>query len=217
MPRTAEDGFSRGGRLVWRTVPPLARLLFGVAFDFRREGHERIPPGPVVFAANHFSHLDPVILGATVDRPVRYLAVDELYGKTAFFDRLTVWLGAIPMSRTRAPLGALRVALDELASGGSVGLFPEGVRVWTWGEVGPKRGAAWLARRSGTPLVPVAIFGTDDAMGRGQFRIDRRPLSSFVCEPIHPADHEDAEDPLASMVATWEERIDAGLARLRSR
>jgi 1-acyl-sn-glycerol-3-phosphate acyltransferase len=178
-------------------------------------GQERIPEGPVVFAANHFSHLDPVLVGATVGRPVRYLAVDELYGSSAFFDRLTTWLGAIPMSRTRAPLGALRTALQELRDGGSVGLFPEGVRVWTWGEMDPKRGAAWLASRVGVPLVPVAIAGSDDAMGRGQMRIERRPIATMVCDPILPGDFADHDDPLGAMAAAWRDRIDAALEELR--
>ena len=217
MPLRAEDGFPAGGQRFWRVTRPAALALFRVWFSFSHEGAERIPDGPVVFAANHFSHLDPVMVGATVNRPVRYLAVDELYGNAPFFDWFTVWLGAIPMSRTRAPLGALRIALDELASGGSVGLFPEGVRVWTWKEVGPKRGAAWLARRAGVPLVPVAIFGSDDAMGRGQLKIERRPIRTMVCEPIEPADYEAEPDPLGAMVLVWDQRIDEALRELRSR
>ncbi|HSG79301.1 MAG TPA: lysophospholipid acyltransferase family protein [Acidimicrobiia bacterium] len=184
-------------------------------FPLRIHGRERIPDGPVVFAANHFSHLDPVLVGATVGRPVRYLAVDELYGSSAFFDWLTTWLGAIPMSRTRAPLGALRTALEELRDGGSVGLFPEGVRVWTWGEMAPKRGAAWLARKAGVPLVPVAVSGSDDAMGRGQMRIERRPMATMVCEPIFPGDFTGHEDPLGAMADAWRVRIEAALDELR--
>jgi 1-acyl-sn-glycerol-3-phosphate acyltransferase len=188
--------------------------MMRVWFPLRTQGRDRIPDGPVVFAANHFSHLDPVLVGATVGRPVRFLAVDELFGASAFFDWLTTWLGAIPMSRTRAPLGALRTALEVLADGGSVGLFPEGIRVWTWGETDSKRGAAWLARRAGVPLVPVAIAGSDDAMGRGQMRIDRRRMATRVCEPILPADFAHHDDPLAAMAEEWERRIGAAIAEI---
>jgi 1-acyl-sn-glycerol-3-phosphate acyltransferase len=174
-------------------------------------GEDLVPDGPIVVAANHFSHLDPVVVGLSVGRPVRYLAVDELYGNSRFFDGLTFWLGAIPMPRTRAPLGALRLALAELAAGGTVGLYPEGVRVWRWGERRPKRGAAWLARRADVPLVPVAICGTDEAMGRGTGRIGRNPIHVEMCRPILPSDFAGDPDPLGAMTELWRTRVDAVL------
>jgi 1-acyl-sn-glycerol-3-phosphate acyltransferase len=185
--------------------------LFRAYFPFTYSGEERVPAGPLVVAANHFSHLDPVIVGLAVGRPIRYLAVDELYGNSWFFDGLTFWLGAIPMSRTRAPLGALRLAIAELEAGGTVGLYPEGVRVWRWGERTPKPGAAWLARWVGVPLLPVAVAGSEEAMGRGSGgRISRRPMHVAVCEPIFPWDYEDARpDPVTAMIREWHRRVDA--------
>jgi 1-acyl-sn-glycerol-3-phosphate acyltransferase len=187
---------------------PTARWLTRFYFPTEVVHRAAIPSGPLVVAANHFSHLDPVLMGGVVIRPTRYLAVDELFGNSRFFDGLTLWLGAIPMSRTRLPLSSLRLALAELAEGGAVGLYPEGVRVWRWGEEPPKRGAAWLARRAGAPLLPVAIAGSDEAMGRATRRISRRPLRVTVCEPIWPIDHADADDPVGSMTEEWRRRID---------
>lgn len=172
-----------------------------------------VPDGPVVFAANHFSHLDPVIVGLAAERPVRFLAVDELFGRSRLFDSVTLSLGAIPMTRTRIPFGPLKLALAELASGQSIGVFPEGIRVWAWGERRPKRGAAWLARRADVPLVPVAILGTDLAMGREARGISRAPVVVTVCDPIDPGDHLDADDPVGSMSAEWASRIDQALVR----
>lgn len=181
-------------------------------------GYERrgvaVPDGPVVVAANHYAHVDPVVVSMTVGRPVRYLAVDELFGASRFFDGLTHWLGAIPVSRTRAPLGALRSALAELDAGGTVGLFPEGVRVWVWGETPSRRGAAWLARRAGVPLVPVAVAGTDQVMGRGGHGISRAKVAAVVCAPILPGDHRDDADPLTAMTREWERRVGGALAEV---
>lgn len=188
----------------------MAGLLGRWWIDWERSG-PRPPEGPIVVAANHFSNIDPVVVSMAAGRPIRYLAVDELYGNSAFFDRLTLWLGAIPMSRTRAPLGALRTALAELAAGGTIGVFPEGVRVWNWGEASPKRGAAWLARRAGVPLVPVAVWGTDQVMGRGGTRIERASASGITCEPIIPGDFASAEDPLGAMTAEWQRRVGEAL------
>jgi 1-acyl-sn-glycerol-3-phosphate acyltransferase len=194
--------------MVWRTAPPLVRLLGRLLFSIRVE-RAAVPDGPVVFAVNHFSHLDPVVAGLAAERPVRFLAVDELFGRSKLFDRLTLWLGAIPMTRTRIPFGPLKLALAELAAGTSIGVFPEGVRVWAWGERAPKRGAAWLAHRAGVPLVPIAIEGTDNAMGRGSRWISRAPVTVTVCDAIHPADHADADDPVGSMSEEWSLRVGA--------
>ncbi len=115
------------------------------------------------------------------------------------------------MTRTRIPLGPLRLALAELAAGGTVGLFPEGVRVWAWGEQPPKRGAAWLALRAGVPLVPVAVSGSDLAMGRGAKRISRIPIHVEICEPIRPEAFDREPDPVGAMTGEWVARIDAAL------
>jgi len=161
----------------------------------------------VVVAANHFSHLDPVMVGYSVKRPMRYLAVDELYGNSRIFDRFTTWAGAIPMTRTRVPFGPLKLALSELAAGGTIGLFPEGVRVWAWGEQSPKRGAAWLAHRAGVPLVPIAVSGSDLAMGRGARGISRAAMHVEICEPILPDVFEGDSDPVGAMTDEWAVRI----------
>ena len=185
----------------------MGRLWFPLTFS-----GPRLPPGPAVIAANHFSHLDPVVVSAAVRRSVRYLAVDELYGNSRLFDRLTTWLGAIPMTRTGIPLGPLKLALAELAAGGSVGLFPEGVRVWAWGEREAKRGAAWLARRAGVPLFPVAVSGSDLAMGRGAGRVSRAAIHVEICDPILPALFGSGSDPIGEMTAEWRTRIGSALA-----
>lgn len=206
-----EPGFPAGAFTAWRRSIPAARVLLGRYFPFTCDGSELVPEGPVVVAANHFSHLDPVVVSLAVDRPVRYLAVDELYGNSRFFDGLTFWLGAIPMSRTGIPLRALRLSLAELAAGGTVGLFPEGVRVWRWGEIVPKRGAAWLAARAGVPLVPVAIDGSDEAMGRATGRIERRPIHVSVLDPILPEAFGPGRGRPAAMTDEWVRRVDGAL------
>ena len=215
----AGAGFPPTGELGWQTGRHLATAAFRWFFPATASGSHHVPPeGPLVVAANHYSHLDPVMVGIGVRRSTRFLAVDELFGRSAFFDNLTLWLGSIPLTRTRVPLGALRTSLAHLEAGGSVAVFPEGVRVWTWGEIDPpKRGAAWLARRVGAPLLPVAVAGSDQALGRGTTRVARRPMHVAVCEPILPGDFDQSPDPLGEMMAAWRQRVDAGLRSVYER
>lgn len=195
-----------------RFLLPVARGAGRVLFDLELSGAEHVPAeGAVLFAANHFSHLDPVLVSTFTGRAVRYLAVDELFGRHPGFDRLTLFFGAIPMSRVRAPLGALRTALDELASGGAVGLYPEGRRVESWGAEPPRRGAAWLAFASGAPLIPIAIQGSHRTLSINEPRFRRVPIRVSAGPPLRWEDHVDAIDPLGSMMAGWVDSLQGRL------
>lgn len=207
----SDTGFGPGAAPFWRFCNRHLHSLFAAAFRLDVQGSA--PPGPCIIAANHFSHLDPVIVGQVMG-PIRYLAVDELYGMSPFFDRFTLWCGAIPMSRVRAPLGALKEALRALARGTKVGLFPEGRRVWTWGEVAePKRGAAWLAVRAGVPLVPVALWGTQYSMGRSTTFIKPAPVAIHIGPPLDAAAFDDA----AAATEAWRSWMATAVPELRRR
>ena len=83
--------------------------------------------------------------------------------------------------------------------------------MWAWGERPPKRGAAWLALRAGVPLVPIAVAGSDLAMGRGARRISRAAIHVEICEPLHPDAFDGEPDPVGAMTGEWTARIDAAL------
>ena len=192
-----------------RPVHALARL----AFDIEITGREHVPSsGPVVFAANHLSHIDPPLVSLAAGRNVRYLALDELFGRFKPFDALTLYFGAIPMSRVRPPLGAMKTALAHLGDGGWVGVFPEGRRVGWWGESGPKRGAAWLARRTGAPVIPVAIAGTEGTLSLVEPRVRRTAVRIWIEAPLDPADYQALDRPDEALMADWWKAVDRRLA-----
>jgi 1-acyl-sn-glycerol-3-phosphate acyltransferase len=187
--------------------------LVGRWYDLDVSGGDHIPRrGPVVLAINHFSHLDVIISTYLAGRNVRYLAVDELFGESRVFDGLVGYFGAIPMSRERPPLGALRAALEILDGGGAVGLFPEGRRVAHWGESEFKEGAAWLALRAGVPLVPVSIIGTDETLSVKVRAMRRASIRVVADPPLHPADFADEPIPRRAMTAAWRAAVDARVA-----
>ncbi len=142
---------------IWQPVWLLARLLY------RIEVVGRIPPGACVVAANHESVLDPPLLALASERPLRFLAKEELWRY-----RPGAWvmeaLGAVPVARGREGHLAIDRAEELIRDGQLVAIFPQGtVAGGTW-----TRGAARLALATGAPLVPVRIVGTARALSRGR-------------------------------------------------
>ena len=205
-----KPGFSFSAFTTWRAVDASFNALAPRIWDFRIVGNNPIPTGPLVVAANHFSFLDPVAASLAIKRPVRFLSVKELFGRSQFFDGLLFYLGVIPVSRDHPAPEALGVALAHLATGGAVGVFPEGRRVSEWGETPPKEGAAWLSFRTGAPLVPVALHGTDEVWGVEHSRVRRHPIVVEVGKPMLPSDYPDR----AAMTAAWWTWMEQTLARL---
>jgi 1-acyl-sn-glycerol-3-phosphate acyltransferase len=156
-------------------VSPLVRALYRLEV----RGLEHLPAtGPVVVAANHCSVLDPFVLGTALPRPLRFLAKEELW-RYPLAGRVLADLGGIPVARGRGDLPAMRLAERALAAGEVVALFPEG----TVRRTGPwLRGAARLALGTGSPLLPVRLLGTGDALARG--RVAFPPLAVLVGAPI---------------------------------
>lgn len=149
----------------------LARLLY------RIEIVGRIPPGASVVVANHESLLDPPLLALASERPLRFLAKEELWRH-----RPIAWLldalGGVPVARGREGYVAIDRAEALIRAGEAVAIFPQGtVKGGAW-----TRGAARLALTTGVPLVPVRIVGTARALSRGRIGLPR--IRIVVGEPI---------------------------------
>lgn len=124
-------------------------------------GRENVPrQGPLIVVANHLSAVDPELLAAFFPRPVHWMAKQEIFDHplTGPIARL---YGAFPVRRFEADLAALRKAMQILTQGQVIGIFPEGHRSAS-GRLQPLQpGAALIALRSGAPIVPVGIVGTE--------------------------------------------------------
>lgn len=202
------------GQVLPRTLERLLRLpnrvLSRAFFDLDVEGAGNLPrEGGVVIAANHFSHLDPPLLAVNLDRYIRFLAVDELFGDSRAFALLLDFFGTIPLDREGYPISAMREAISCLEGGDAVGVFPEGRRVERWGEDAPKRGAAWLAWMTGTPLLPVAIVGTEHSLAPGERAFRRTAVKIWIEEPIVWEAYKRDPDPTNAMMRDWYTAVDA--------
>jgi 1-acyl-sn-glycerol-3-phosphate acyltransferase len=162
--------------------------------------------GPVVFVANHNSHMDtPVILRALPGRWRRSTAVvaaaDYFYANRRNAVSASLVFGTVPLDRdSGAGVGPGQTGhLDRLIdAGGSLLFFPEGTRSQD-GRVGRLRaGAALLAAEHGLPIVPIYLSGTREAMPRGHHWMvfkagrpgPRHQLEIHFGEPIVPASGE---------------------------
>lgn len=143
----------------------LGRRVAGMLFRLEITGGENVPrTGPVLLAGNHTGFVDGPLVFLVAPRPTALLAKSEIFvrgGQRAFG-----WLGLIPVHRGSADRDALRAGLAVLAGGGALAVFPEGTR--GSGQLDKVNdGLAYLALRSGAPVVPIAVDGTKDAWPRG--------------------------------------------------
>jgi 1-acyl-sn-glycerol-3-phosphate acyltransferase len=149
--------------LYWSMKAVLTPLL-RVAYRVRVEGREHVPTrGPVILAANHRSFLDSIFIPLVIGRRVTFVAKAEYFDdpKTAWFFRA---VGQIPIRREggSASEGALEAATEVLGGGGVFGIYPEGTRTRDGYTHRGHTGVARLALRTGAPIVPVGLVGTDE-------------------------------------------------------
>lgn len=148
--------------LVYRPVIRTALAVFG-ALDlrFNLEGIEHIPAdGAAVLAANHVSYLDFTFVGFAAHRRgrlVRFLAKKSVFD-SRISGPLMRGMHHIPVDRS-AGVAAYRLAVEALGAGELVGIFPEATISRSFVPREFRRGAARLAIESGTPLLPVVIWG----------------------------------------------------------
>lgn len=187
----AEPG--RGAIVMYAVARALLVGFCRVWFRMRVEGAERVPAsGGFILAPVHRSNLDTPIVAGVTRRQLRFMGKDSLWKVTGAFSWLISSLGAFPVSRESADREALRRCQSVLESGQPLVLYPEGTR-----KFGPiveeiKDGPAFLASRTGLPIVPVGIGGSQRAQEKGKKFIRPVKVVVLVGEPIWPATGEGA-------------------------
>ncbi len=172
---------------------------------------ERMPSqGPVIIASNHNNFFDPAFLVSAIPRYIYFMAKEELFGiiGVGAFLRCS---GVIPIKRHSADRAALRRAETALNSGGAICMFPEGTRSKDGGLIPGQPGATFLAMRSGVPIVPVGIAGTQNI--RSPFDLLKRP--KIVVNIGKPFSFEkDSGAPISHGLQSNTERIMVAIAQL---
>jgi 1-acyl-sn-glycerol-3-phosphate acyltransferase len=155
--------------------------------------------GPVIFAANHASHVDTPLLLTTLPDRFRHRTVVGA-GADYFFDKRWkgyLWafaINAIPIERTRVSPRSTRLAQQMLDEGWSLLIFPEGGRS-PHGWAQPHRaGAAYLAIRAKVPVVPIHLEGTRRILRKGTGRITPSTTTVTFGKPLTASEGEDPRD-----------------------
>jgi 1-acyl-sn-glycerol-3-phosphate acyltransferase len=159
------------GILKTTVLGPALRVMFRPSDD----GVENFPDqGPVLLVANHQSFSDSIFMPLMTPRPVKFLAKAEYFDQPGFKGRLSAGffrgVGSIPIDRSgaKAAEAALNTALRLLGEGEVVGMYPEGTRSPDGRVYKGRTGVARIALAARCPVVPCAIFGTDQVQPTGK-------------------------------------------------
>lgn len=174
-------------RLFRRFLRGLTKFLTAVLLRAKVSGLENFPPyGPSIIVFNHLGDADAVLMMATLP----FKSPAEGMGKIELNDH---WLvgpvfrayGIIWVHRGQPDRKAIRAALDGLAEGRMVSLAPEGRQSVIGGLEEGNAGAAFLALKSGAPIVPVAMTGTENSNVYNHLKQWRRaPVTLVVGKPF---------------------------------
>lgn len=159
-------------------------IFFRVYMGFKVTGRNNVPKkGAFIFASNHSSYLDPIILGTSICRRLNYMARSEL-----FEERFLGWalprINTFPVSRGKGDLAAIRQALGILDRGLPLVMFPEGTRSEDNMLKKAKPGVGFIAAKSRVPVVPAYIEGSFEALPSTADKIRRYPIRVRIGKPI---------------------------------
>lgn len=173
-------------RAGYDAIRVIARTFAVWVYGLRVVGRENWPAdGGGLICANHQSMFDPPLVGLTCERRMNYLARDTLF-RVPILAPLIRFLDAIPIDREGLGLSGIKETLRRLKAGELVLIFPEGTRTRD-GEMGPlKPGFISLARRSGTPLIPVGFDGAYQAWPRTSRFPRFGRIAVVIGQPIPP-------------------------------
>jgi 1-acyl-sn-glycerol-3-phosphate acyltransferase len=173
------DGWYRFVNWLVRTV------YFGIGTGgLRAVNPENIPmSGPVIVAPIHVSHLDPPSTACAMPhRRLRFMAKEELFKGP--FGKIIASLGAFPVHRGEGDMEAIRKSIEMLNDGEALLVHPEGTRGDGVHMLPVNKGVAMLAKRTGAPVVPVGIIGSNIVMPRGKKKGKRHRITIAFGKPF---------------------------------
>jgi 1-acyl-sn-glycerol-3-phosphate acyltransferase len=179
----------------------LSWVLVNVMYRIKVRGLENIPEtGPVLIVCNHVSFMDPLVIGGSVRRPVRFVMDHHIF-KIPVMNFIFRTARAIPIAPAHEDPALLQKAFDQidadLAEGEVVCIFPEG-KLTKHGELNEfKKGVEKILERRPVPVVPMALrglYGSFFSRQDGKAPMTRAPrrfwsrIEVVVTAPVHGDD-----------------------------
>lgn len=154
--------------------------------DLRIIGAENLHlPGAALIASNHVSFLDPPLVGTALDEAVHYFARKTLFDHPLAGAILRSWQ-SIPIDRDKPDASSLKATIRILRQGGKIVIFPEGTRSPDGRLRRAEPGIGLFIAKTHVPIIPVRLFGTDQALPRGALCLRPARVTLVVGTPWHP-------------------------------
>ncbi len=170
-------------RFMFLATRSLVAVISKLYFRMSIIGSEKLPDGPFILAPIHRSNLDSPFASLVTSRRMRFMGKDSLW-RPARTRRFLYAIGGYPVARGSADREAMRTTIAMLEQGEPVVMFPEGTRCFG-PEVSPLfDGPAYVAVRTGVPIVPLGIGGSERAMRRGSKLVWPVKVAMIVGDPI---------------------------------
>lgn len=169
-----------------RALRILCRGILKVIASVDIQGMENVPEtGGALIISNHLGRLDAMLGVVLADRDDIILMIADKYEKYTFWRFLGNKLDAIWLNREEADFQALREVTRRLKAGGISGIAPEGTRSKAESLLPGKPGAAYIAAKTGVPVIPVALWGTEDRVVKERLsRLKRLDIHIRIGEPF---------------------------------
>jgi 1-acyl-sn-glycerol-3-phosphate acyltransferase len=179
--------------LYWIAYHFLQALSF-FFFPLKVVGKESIPrESHFLYASNHLSNLDPILLGLTVPFRISYMAKEELFKNKVFGWILWNVSSAFPLRRETGDVKALREAIRRLKHHSSVVVFPQGTRVLdlkALSEDNAQEGVGFLVAKSRVPVLPARIINSEKVMPPGAKWFRRQRITIIIGKPLYFSEEE---------------------------
>ncbi len=169
-------------RIWWELLRFCAHIIIFITMRIHLRGRYNLPrKGPYIIAANHLSWLDIPLIPAFVPGKVTFMAKEEAFHSKLGW--LVRFLGAFPVKRGESDRQAIRTADEQLKQQKTFIIFPEGTRSKTRTMTKGHAGIGMIALRAGVPVVPVAIWGSENGFKKFGAQITISYGEPFILKP----------------------------------